>query len=96
MEVYPGHGAGSACGTAIGDRRMTTIGNERLFSPALRNRTEDEFVEWILGSLPEPPRHYARLKPSTPEGCPWSAVCPRCPRSRSLSFGRGWPRKGRS
>lgn len=70
MEVYPGHGAGSACGTAIGDRRMTTIGNERLFSPALKHRTEEEFVGWILGSLPEPPRHYARLKPLNARGMP--------------------------
>ncbi len=76
MEVYPGHGAGSACGTAIGDRRLTTIGNERLFSPALRGRTEEEFVEWILGSLPEPPRHYARLKKLNARGVPVLGTVP--------------------
>lgn len=79
MEVYPGHGAGSACGTAIGDRRMTTIGNERLFSPALQQRTEEEFVEWILDSLPEPPRHYARLKKLNARGMPVLGGVPTLP-----------------
>src|SRR5690625_6607974 len=27
IEVYPCHGAGSACGKSIGDRRQTTLGN---------------------------------------------------------------------
>lgn len=63
MEVYPCHGAGSACGKSIGDRRQSTIGNEQLFSPALKDRrTEAEFVDWLLKDMPEPPRHYARLK----------------------------------
>lgn len=63
IEVYPCHGAGSACGKSIGDRRQTTLGNERLFNPALRDaRDEETFVQWTLADLPEPPRHFARLK----------------------------------
>lgn len=62
IEVYPCHGAGSSCGKSIGDRRHSTIGNERIFSEALKQRTEQEFVEWILSDMPEPPRHYPRLK----------------------------------
>jgi hydroxyacylglutathione hydrolase len=62
IEIYPGHGAGSACGKSIGDRRQTTIGNERVFSESFKERTEDEFVEWILSGMPEPPVHYAKLK----------------------------------
>ena len=62
-EIYPCHGAGSACGKSIGDRRHSTIGNERLFNPALREqRSEEEFIDWLLAGMPEPPRHYARLK----------------------------------
>ncbi|HDZ58158.1 MAG TPA: MBL fold metallo-hydrolase [Pseudomonas xinjiangensis] len=63
IEVYPCHGAGSACGKSIGDRRHSTLGNERLFNPALREqRSEEAFIDWLLADMPEPPRHYARLK----------------------------------
>ncbi|HDZ56412.1 MAG TPA: MBL fold metallo-hydrolase [Pseudomonas xinjiangensis] len=63
VEVYPCHGAGSACGKSIGDRQHSTLGNELLFNPALREtRSEEEFVDWLLKGMPEPPRHYARLK----------------------------------
>nr|MCU0569875.1 rhodanese-like domain-containing protein [Oculatellaceae cyanobacterium Prado106] len=70
IEIYPCHGAGSACGKSIGDRRQSTIGNERIFNPALKERSETEFVEWILGEMPEPPRHYARLKKVNAKGAP--------------------------
>ncbi|KAA0679526.1 rhodanese-like domain-containing protein [Roseomonas genomospecies 6] len=70
VEVYPGHGAGSSCGRAIGDRNQSTIGNERTYSEALRPRSEDEFVRWMLGGMPEPPRHYARLKKVNAAGPP--------------------------
>jgi len=63
IEIYPCHGAGSARGKSIGDRRHSTLGSERLFNPALREqRSEDEFIDWLLADMPEPPRHYARLK----------------------------------
>jgi len=63
IEISPCHGAGSACGKSIGDRRHSTLGSERLFNPALREqRSEDEFIDWLLADMPEPPRHYARLK----------------------------------
>ncbi len=42
--VYPGHGAGSVCGGAIGERDLTTIGYERAYNPWL-NIDEDKFVE---------------------------------------------------
>lgn len=70
IEIYPCHGAGSACGKSIGDRRQSTIGNERLFNPALKERSESEFVEWIMSEMPEPPRHYARLKKVNAKGAP--------------------------
>ncbi|WP_312169127.1 rhodanese-like domain-containing protein [Stutzerimonas kunmingensis] len=34
-----------------------------LFNPALnQRRSEAEFIDWLLSGMPEPPRHYARLK----------------------------------
>ena len=68
VEVYPCHGAGSACGKSIGDRRQTTIGNERVFSDTFKERTESEFVEWVMKDMPEPPTHYPKLKKINAKG----------------------------
>ncbi|MEN1929409.1 rhodanese-like domain-containing protein [Luteimonas sp. MJ250] len=76
IEVYPCHGAGSACGKSIGDRRQSTIGNERVFSDALEPRDEDGFVEWLLQDMPEPPRHYARIKKLNGQGAPLGGGAP--------------------
>ncbi|MFQ4139791.1 MBL fold metallo-hydrolase [Nodosilinea sp. PGN35] len=70
LEIYPCHGAGSACGKSIGDRTQSTIGNERLFNPALQERSADDFVEWLLQDMPEPPRYYPRLKKINAAGPP--------------------------
>jgi hydroxyacylglutathione hydrolase len=42
--IHPGHGAGSVCGGAIGDREFSTIGFERSNNIWL-NMSEEEFVE---------------------------------------------------
>ncbi len=70
VELYPGHGAGSACGKSIGDRRQSTIGNERLFSPVFKPTSKADFVGWLLNEMPEPPRHYAILKKLNAKGAP--------------------------
>lgn len=76
IEVYPCHGAGSACGKSIGDRRQSTIGNERVFSEALEPRDPDGFVDWLLEDMPEPPRHYTRIKKLNGHGAPLSRGAP--------------------
>jgi hydroxyacylglutathione hydrolase len=68
VEVYPCHGAGSACGKSIGDRRQTTVGNERVFSETFKERSESEFVEWVMKDMPEPPLHYPKLKKINAKG----------------------------
>lgn len=79
MEIYPCHGAGSSCGKAIGDRRQSTLGNERLFNAALQPRSQSEFVNWLLQDLPAPPRHYARLKQVNAKGAPVKGSVPTLP-----------------
>lgn len=76
IEVYPCHGAGSSCGKSIGDRRQSTIGNERLFNPALQPRSQEDFIEWLLSDMPEPPRHYSRLKKVNAKGAPVKGCVP--------------------
>lgn len=79
VEIYPCHGAGSACGKSIGDRRQSTIGNERIFNPALKDRSEQDFIEWVLGDMPEAPRHYFRLKKVNAQGPPVLGCIPTPP-----------------
>ena len=64
LQIYPGHGAGSACGKALGSLPTTTLGYEKLFNPAFQFDDEDEgqFVAWLLADQPEAPRYFAQMK----------------------------------
>jgi hydroxyacylglutathione hydrolase len=56
VRVFPGHVAGSLCGTGMSGERSSTIGNERRFNPALALATVDEFVtDSAAVSTPRPP-----------------------------------------
>jgi hydroxyacylglutathione hydrolase len=48
LQLWPGHGAGSACGKALGAVPQTTLGYERVVNPAFQQATEAEFVRWVL------------------------------------------------
>ena len=63
LQVWPAHGAGSACGKALGAVPTSTVGYEKMFNPSiLAARSEQEFVDYILDSQPEPPLYFARMK----------------------------------
>ncbi|HEU4589213.1 MAG TPA: MBL fold metallo-hydrolase [Gemmatimonadales bacterium] len=62
LQLWPGHGAGSACGKALGAVPQTTLGYERRVNWGLEEMTEDEFVERVLAGQPEPPRYFAEMK----------------------------------
>lgn len=68
LQIWPGHGAGSACGKALGAIPSTTLGYEKLFNPALQLNNRGEFVEWLLEGQPEAPRYFARMKKVNKEG----------------------------
>jgi hydroxyacylglutathione hydrolase len=54
--VYPGHVAGSLCGTNMSEERLTTIGREKETNPALAIRDVQEFVLASASvSAPRPP-----------------------------------------
>jgi len=62
-QIWPAHGAGSACGKSLGDVPTSTVGYERRFNPAVQAATsEDAFVAYILSGQPEPPMYFARMK----------------------------------
>lgn len=63
VQVWPGHGAGSACGKALGAIPKTTVGYELKYNNSLKAATsEDNFVNFILEGQPEPPLYFARMK----------------------------------
>ena len=57
--VYPGHGAGSACGKNISADRSSTIGNQRQFNYALQKMSKNDFVSIVLDGLSVAPRYFA-------------------------------------
>jgi hydroxyacylglutathione hydrolase len=70
LQLWPGHGAGSACGKSLGAMPSTTLGYERLFNWAFQISDEDEFVQRVLAGQPEPPRYFGRMKLLNRDGPP--------------------------
>ncbi len=62
LQIWPGHGAGSACGRALGAVPQSTLGYERLVNWALQPQTEDAFVAEVLRDQPDPPAYFAVMK----------------------------------
>jgi hydroxyacylglutathione hydrolase len=68
VQLWPGHGAGSACGKALGAVPQTTLGYEKLFNWGLATEAEAEFVNAVLAGQPEPPMYFAEMKRINKEG----------------------------
>ena len=62
LQLWPGHGAGSACGKALGAMSQTTLGYEKLFNWALVETDQNKFVSAALNGQPEPPAYFAIMK----------------------------------
>jgi hydroxyacylglutathione hydrolase len=63
LQVWPGHGAGSACGKALGAVPSTTVGYEKIRNWAFQHENDPEgFVNYLLADQPEPPKYFAMMK----------------------------------
>lgn len=63
VQVWPGHGAGSACGKALGAVPNSTIGYEKIRNWAFRYKNDEQgFVDYLLEGQPEPPKYFAMMK----------------------------------
>ena len=63
IQVWPGHGAGSACGKALGAVPSTTVGYEKLRNWAFRFENDEiGFTRFLLEDQPEPPKYFAMMK----------------------------------
>jgi hydroxyacylglutathione hydrolase len=60
VQVFPAHGAGSACGRNISKERTSTIGVQRQTNYALRPMPREEFVQLITSQMPAAPPYFAR------------------------------------
>ncbi len=70
LMLWPGHGAGSACGKNLGGLPVTTVAYERLTNWALRAADEQAFVTEVLAGQPEPPTYFKHMKRLNKEGPP--------------------------
>ena len=68
LQVWPGHGAGSACGKGIGAVPQSTVGYEKRTNWALGIDDESEFVRQVLLGQPEPPRYFGVMKRMNRDG----------------------------
>ncbi|QDT43004.1 Beta-lactamase hydrolase-like protein [Gimesia alba] len=68
LQVWPAHGAGSACGKGLGAIPSSTVGYEKRFNPALQFKEETSFVHYILADQPEAPKYFAVMKRVNKEG----------------------------
>ena len=58
VEVWPAHGAGSACGKNISKERSSTIGIQRRVNYALQPMPREAFVKMMTADLPAAPRYF--------------------------------------
>lgn len=71
VQVYPAHGAGSACGKALGALPSSTVGYERLYAwwaPYLAADDEQGFVTELLEGQPDAHAYFARMKRENRDG----------------------------
>ncbi len=63
VQVWSAHGAGSACGKALGAVHSSTVGYEKIRNWAFQyDNDEKGFTDYLLADQPEPPRYFAMMK----------------------------------
>ncbi len=90
LQILPAHGAGSACGKALGAVPTSTLGYERRFNGALRLAISDgdAFVRDVLSGQPDPPLYFATMKRVNRDGSAVTGGVPRSPRLDAAEFSR--------
>jgi hydroxyacylglutathione hydrolase len=59
--VYPGHGAGSACGKNMSSETTDTLGNQKMFNYALKeDMSKEDFIKQVTDGLVEPPQYFPK------------------------------------
>ncbi|MEZ4868251.1 MAG: MBL fold metallo-hydrolase [Caldilineaceae bacterium] len=79
VQIWPAHGAGSACGKALGAVPSSTVGYERRVNWAFQVNKEADFIETILDGQPTPPRYFSVMKRVNRDGPSLLAELPKPP-----------------
>ncbi len=59
--IYPGHGAGSACGKSMSKETVGTLGEQKKTNYALRaDMTRDEFIKEVTEGILPPPQYFPK------------------------------------
>ena len=59
ITVYPGHGAGSACGKSMMKETVDSLSNQKIMNYSLNGTfTKTEFIKELTNNLPEPPAYF--------------------------------------
>ncbi|NLP49726.1 MBL fold metallo-hydrolase [Bacillus sp. RO1] len=62
VQVWPGHGAGSACGKSLGAIPSSTVGYEKRVNWAFQHDDFESFASELLEGQPEPPKYFGIMK----------------------------------
>lgn len=62
LQIWPGHGSGSACGKGISAVPHSSLGYERRFNWAFSIDDEEDFVRQVLAGQPDPPTYFTEMK----------------------------------
>lgn len=87
VQVWPAHGAGSACGKALGAVPSSTVGYEKIRNWAFQYEdNEAGFIEYLLEGQPEPPKYFAKMKHLNKVNRPLLVEVPKHPKLTKEQF----------
>lgn len=74
LQIWPGHGAGSACGKSLGAVPLSTLGYERHNNWALQMDDREAFIKELTSDQPEPPLYFSQMKKVNKIGLPFFEI----------------------
>ena len=86
VEVWPAHGAGSACGKNISKELSSTIGAQKRMNLMLQPMSQEEFVKLDTAGLRAPPAYFPVDAEINRQGAPALAALDKVPELAPLEF----------
>lgn len=68
ITVYPGHGAGSACGKKMSSETSALLGDQKQSNYVLGDLTKEEFVKELTTGILPPPQYFAKAAAQNKKG----------------------------
>jgi hydroxyacylglutathione hydrolase len=87
VQVWSAHGAGSACGKALGAVHSSTVGYEKIRNWAFQYGGDEQgFTDYLLADQPEPPKYFAMMKHLNKVNRPVFVEVPKHPKLSAEQF----------